>query len=473
MAPGIGEKGGPMRVFVLVEKGAVQGVFMSWDEAETFADEHRLSLDHLFEYVTRHDNPDHLHLLAAEWDGGWEFHGEWKRETPRWKQQPTRVRLDHYHIRSKVFRILRQKEFDWSTGLLLKIDPMAPDMILEQVGSQKPVTPAQQWRPKLGALKTSAPEPEPQKEEQESGEPEVVHEKKEPAIGKLPLISDPEPAMEDLPVPLKAVSDPETPRIKPALERAPVQKPRLSEDTKKPIEPESPVQNGPLALDDKPKISFPKRKPLKLKGRETPEPIPAFAPTVPLPEPTSSKSSVELAQLLAEKDKEPNEAITGKPKRVWPMRLYVAIAAVLIGWGGGISWIFRAQPTAEEIVSSVIALNPASVITIEPGQVFFQLPIDPIHQQRWVRSLAMNPIPVDTHIYIPHHHTLETWTQASAFVRPPYAPIEVREWWDLRLRDVTYGFTMDWEDGSTLILDLESDMLIGWMNAKHLPEVLN
>ena len=105
MAPAIGEKGGPMRVFVLVDKGAPQGVFTTWDAAEAYADLHRLSLDHLHEFVTRHDHPEHLHLLAAIWDEDWEFYGEWKRETPRWKRPPQKVRLDHYHLKRDKFRI--------------------------------------------------------------------------------------------------------------------------------------------------------------------------------------------------------------------------------------------------------------------------------------------------------------------------------------------------------------------------------
>ena len=51
--------------------------------------------------------------------------------------------------------------------------------------------------------------------------------------------------------------------------------------------------------------------------------------------------------------------------------------------------------------------------------------------------------------------------------------VEVEEWWNLRLRKVKFGFFLDWEDGSSLILDLESDTLNGWMRVERVPDVLN
>jgi hypothetical protein len=101
------------------------------------------------------------------------------------------------------------------------------------------------------------------------------------------------------------------------------------------------------------------------------------------------------------------------------------------------------------------------------------LEVDPIDQQRWVKSLQLDPISEADPFFIPTYHTLDTWQKGQGFVRPPYADIEVREWWKLRLRTVRYGFYHQWDDGSILLLDLESDLLIGWSYAARLPDLLN
>lgn len=163
-----------------------------------------------------------------------------------------------------------------------------------------------------------------------------------------------------------------------------------------------------------------------------------------------------------------------KRRRIWPIRLITPILAILLCWTGGIYyWVLRPEPTASEIVGKVTSLAVARVIIIEPEMVFFQLQVEPIHQQRWIMSLNLDPIPRGELWTIPTFHSLRTWAKPEGFIRPPYAVVEVNEWWDLRLRKVKFGFTHTWEDGSTLILDLESDTMIGWMHANRLTELLN
>jgi hypothetical protein len=149
------------------------------------------------------------------------------------------------------------------------------------------------------------------------------------------------------------------------------------------------------------------------------------------------------------------------------------VVAVVLCWAGGIYWVFKPQESAQSIVSGVTTLSRARVLIIEPGQVFFQLPVDPIHQQRWVQSLGLDPIPYGRTYSVPSYHAIDAWAKPEGFVRPPYAAVEVREWWDLRIREVSYGFLHEWDDGSFIVLDLGTGMLIGWARAKRLPELLN
>jgi hypothetical protein len=256
------------------------------------------------------------------------------------------------------------------------------------------------------------------------------------------------------------------------------------EETPPPVAPASPDTSSAAsppasgAEAQKPRISFQKKKPLRLKSQKVgPKPIPDFKPAPPPPSAINTeRSSVELAQaqLAAQQNAaEQSGAPSGKPRRIWPLRVLVPIFAVFICWGGGIFWVFKPEPTAQNILTQVTTLARARVMVIEPGQIFFQLEVDPINQQRWVQSLGLIPVSETEPILIPTYHTLDTWQKSSGFVRPPYANIEVREWWKLRLRTIRYGFFHEWEDGSILILDLESDLLIGWSRAQRLPELLN
>lgn len=462
MAAQIGGDASRKRAFVLVDKDQARGVFSSWDAAEAHADEHGLSLDRLLEFETDSDHPNHLHLMAAQWDGEWKFVGEWSKFAPYWAVPPSRIRLDHYHARGNVFVLFRQHEFPWRPGILQKINPMAPDQSMrfaEVALPDKPTPPPAEWKPKLSPLKplgnTPTPTPASTSDTTASPGPQPA-----PSIPAAPAVSAKKP-----PAPL--IPEPEPP-----IEELPVREP--------PAEPGSPIKQAgqpPAPGTPKPRITFQKKQPLRLKSQQPgPKPIPDFKPA-PLPPATSPEpthSSVELAQEeMAAQQESASDSATGKPRRIWPLRVLVPIFAVFLCWGGGIFWVVKPEPTAQNILSQVTTLSRARVLVIEPDQIFFQLEVDPINQQRWVQSLQLMPISETDPILVPTYHTLDTWQRGNGFVRPPYADIEVREWWDLRLRIVQHGFFHEWEDGSMLILDLESDLLIGWSRALRLPELLN
>lgn len=461
-AMNLNNRAGRRRVFVLVDKGKAQGVFNSWEAAEAYADENRFSLENLMEYETRPDHPDHLHLMAAKWDDSWEFVGEWTRKKPSWNKPPQQIRLDHYHARGPEFRLLRQNEFHWKEGLLEKVNPMAPDSAMVPEESTKAATPPPQWKPKLAPLKPVAKPSPPPPEPPQGPEPSKTPEEPEPSeTGSAPA---PIPPVEKIKPRLST-----TPPLIDPLEESESGEPQAPE---KPAPAKSEKKEVP-PLSEKSKIAFQKRNRLRLKSDKlSPKPIPVFDTRNTHGEAsTPGKSTVELAHMEQVKTPTPEEAV--EPRKVIPLRLILPIAAIIVCWGLGIFYVFRPEPTAQKMLPEITTLARADVLIIEPGQVFFQLPVDPVNQHRWVQTLELNPVSAEETLAIPTMHTLRTWEKPEGFIRPPYAAVEVREWWDLRLRPITYGFYHQWEDGSILILDLESDLLIGWAHIKRLPDLLN
>jgi hypothetical protein len=453
------------RVFVLVDNDSAKGVFFTWEAAETFADENRYSLDQLMEYETRSDYPDHLQLMAAKWDDDWKFQGEWTQKTPNWSTPPEKVRLDHYHAKGNAFHLLRQREFEWEPGLLERVNPMAPDKALksEKPASLPSVKP--QWKPKISALKPLKHQQGPDKKTDytppsipDQAVPEPVPQA--PEADAPAVTSDAPPQAEKPKISLKKDSDKSELKLTPSA--VPIRDEQQADDPN---------------LGKSPKISFQKRKPLKLKTKGVPTPIPAFkAAPLPTVEDVSSKSSVELAQSdpNAMAPKKPVQAeFVGKPRRVWSLKLIFSVAVMVFCWIGGVFWVLRPEPTAAAIVTETTSLSSARVIVMEPKTIFFQMEVDPAHQERWIQSLEMNPIDTENPVSIPTYHALDTWERPSGFIRPPYSDVEVTEWWNLRLQEIRYGFTRTWEDGTILILDFESDTLIGWGRAKAFPEVMN
>ncbi|MEX0325664.1 MAG: hypothetical protein AB3N33_06210 [Puniceicoccaceae bacterium] len=489
---------GRQRVFVLVDKGTAQGVFTSWEAAETYADEHKFSLDRLMEYVTRSDHPDHLHLMAAQWEGDWQFQGEWTKQAPKWQKPPRKVRLDHYHAKGGGFQLLRQKEFTWESGLLWKVNPMAPEEALKtDLSSTTGVSKtSSEQKPSLAPLKSIEPgsktaDQPAEKEASDSESQEAIRkppagpagptlspagigaEDRPPPPGQKPsksLVTEPEPPIDEQPsAPASGKDSPQAPKKQKLTTVEPGQKP------KKPAKDEAkaPKKGEP----SKSRITFQKKSPLRLKSKGAPEPIPSFKPAVAVPDIAGGgQSSVEMAQQQQEarrKEAEEKEKAEMKVRRVWSIRLILTMVFIITCWSAGVLYVFRPEPTAANILMEVSSLNSARKKIMEPEMVFFQLPVDPVHQDRWIQSLQLQPLREGQVISIPTYHAFDTWEKPSGFIRPPYSETEIDEWWDLRLREIRYGFVHRWEDGTILILDLESDSMIGWAKAKNLPEILN
>lgn len=426
------------RVFVLVADSNVQGVFTTWDAAEAYAEKHSLPLDKLMEYETSRSDPDHLHLLTVQWESTWAFHGQWPRKTPNWPYPPKKVRIDHYHLRDNRFYLFRQKEFEWQSDLFLKVNPMAPDRALE---------------PKSPTVRA------------DSGLKPV-----QPTKGLKPLQG-----------PAGGNQNKDTAKSEPAASNEDIQKEEAS-SKKEPVKLAQPTPPGTIKTDNKPEVTdrppdqipFRKKPALRLKTGKSPQPIPTFQST-PTTDDAKSVSSVEMAYkdpAAAPKKKVTHEP-AGKTKRVWSIKLILPLVALVACWAGGLWWALRPEPTAAMKIAEVVTLSNASKIVLEPDTVFFQLPVDPIHQERWIQSLGMQPINEQIGVRIPTHHALSIWEQADKYIRPPYALVEVDEWMDIKLRDVRFGFKYEWEDGCIIILDLESDQMIGWTRIKDLSNLMN
>lgn len=155
------------------------------------------------------------------------------------------------------------------------------------------------------------------------------------------------------------------------------------------------------------------------------------------------------------------------------LRRALPLLGMLLCWGLG-SWLaWRPEPGAGSQLARLQSLASARMVVIEPDWVYFSLPVEPIHQDRWVRSLNLKPIPFNDAIPVPNLHALETWEKRAQFVRPPYAIAEVEAWWALRRRKVTYGFFRDLGDGALLVMDLEANALVGWASPQQLRGIFN
>jgi hypothetical protein len=159
------------------------------------------------------------------------------------------------------------------------------------------------------------------------------------------------------------------------------------------------------------------------------------------------------------------EERNGPKHRVWPMRLLIVWLAIILCWGAGIAYTLIPKKTAQELVSSILPLRRADKLSIEPDQLLFHLPVDPIHQRRYVQTLLLDPIPSNQTFSMPTIPRLSAWEQPEVFIRPPFSREESEAWLAEELQVVQHGFYHRWEDGSILLLDLESNALMGWGRA--------
>jgi hypothetical protein len=358
------------RLFVLVHGEIVRGVFLSFEAAESFADENGLSLDRLLEFTTRSTHPDHLHLMSGKFSGeeDWRFLGEWSQANLPADTDPEAVRLEHFLIRNNHVEHFRSCEFSWEPGLLREVQPMAEN-----------------------------PKPASRKRKSMS-EPTPIHRRK--------------------------------------LQEEDASKPA-------PIPSFQPMGQPPTTRDFSPPQT-------KESGISKTQAEPAWEP----PEETLPEADANVRLSLM------------------PVSLVLALLIFFGGWTWGLSRLLYPAPGPAEVVSSIGALKDAKTLAIDPDMLFFQMPVETVHQNRWVRNLGLDPIPYDQTVVLPQYHGLATWDASSdSTAGEPYAWSQVEAWWEPRRAEIAYGFYREWPDGSQLLLDLEGNRLSGWIRTDHLREL--
>lgn len=358
------------RLFVLVHGEIVRGVFLSFEAAESFADENGLALDRLLEFTTKSAHPDHLHLMSGKLsgEGDWRFLGEWSEAGLPANRVPEVLRLEHFVIRKDRVEHFRSCEFAWEPGLLREVQPMAAN-------------------PK-----------------------------------------------------------PPSPKRKPAPDSTPIHRRKLQQEDASqpaPIPSFQPIGQPPTTRDFSPPQSGETEAP-KPKAKPPPEP-----PEETLPE---ADAHVRLSLM--------------------PLSLVLALLVFFGGWTWGLSRLLNPTPAPTEVVAGIDALKDARTFSIDPDMVFFQMPVEAVHQDRWVRSLQLDPIPYNESVLLPRYQGLTTWdaTSDSTAGEPP-AWNQVEVWWKPRRAEIAYGFYREWPDGSQLLLDLEGNRLSGWIRTDHLRDL--
>ena len=414
--------------WVVVDDGKVTSVHLEPSSAEQAAG----SNGKIYEYKTHPSNPDSLFLISVEESAIWRMAGEWPSEDPKWSSAPTRVRLEHYLMDGDGMRLERQQVFQWRTGLCSRVNPSAPtDELAALANATAP--PAAQWRPRLAPIRT----------------PDSVAEQ--------------EPDRQEDPV-------------------APTKTPLKDVDP----EPHGPAQaSGETPPTPSPRARLNLSKASGLLRKNAPAPIPSFAH-----DPAAAVLNPDLQGGLPAReepfDEEPQEAFvplhlqeepSKKIKRTRPgsLKTWLAAIALLAGWTIGIFLAMQKDPSQLDALGSLLSLELAEIETIEPDRVYFRLPVEPSQQQRWARSLKMTPIDPERPFRMPTLHVLRSWEKPNTFIRPPYSPAEVEDWWSspLHRQIISQGFFLEWEDDSLLVLDFASDQLIGWAHVHQLNAVMN
>jgi hypothetical protein len=354
------------RLFVLVQRATIRGVFLSYEAAERFAGENGLSLESIHKFTTQSAHPDHLHLMSGKFsvDEDWRFFGEWSEAGLPPDRDPEALRLEHFVIQEDRVEHFRSCEFAWEPGLLREVQPMA----------ENPMPP----KPKPDAT--------------------PIHRK------KMQRVDDAGPT---------------------------------------PIPSFQPSAQSPTTRD----FSTP----------QTRETEPSKPKAKPVPEPT--------LETLPEADAQVRLPLM-------PVSLVLALLVFFGGWAWGLSRLLSPTPAPAALVESIGALKDAKTLAIDPDMLFFQMPVEAVHQERWVRNLRLEAIPYDQTVVLPRYEGLATWASTSdSTAGEPYAWEQVEAWWEPRRAELAYGFYREWPDGSQLLLDLEGNRLSGWIRADHLREL--
>lgn len=150
---------------------------------------------------------------------------------------------------------------------------------------------------------------------------------------------------------------------------------------------------------------------------------------------------------------------------------FKSLLAISLCWITGLTYAFFAQDNQNRARQDIPSLYNARAIQAEQ-QTFFEMPVDPSNQRRWIETLGLTLIKRNSPMRIPRFAIFSHWQTKMAFHRPPFGISEIENWWLKQSRLVSKGYVRQFESGGFIVLDMETDALIGWANTSEMSALL-
>jgi hypothetical protein len=249
--------------------------------------------------------------------------------------------------------------------------------------------------------------------------------------------------------------------------------------------PSAPKKKGSKLTLREPKSNS---KPLRLKQKKAPEPIPEFksAPVGPagptmtsLPESKSSpRRSVDLDtaadELSDTLEKQP--VVTSKHRTVAPIPVWLTFIALAAAWTYGLLQLSeKTLPLEKQVNLSAELFTDAEVQVFEPSVVVFQKPVEASDPSSWVKAFDLEAIGRRAMILRLDLEHLQGWSTIDEGTGELYTAPEsldtVAQWWEAGQVEVQQGYFRRWDDGSLLLLDIEGNRLYGWLKLEAVLEL--
>jgi hypothetical protein len=234
----------------------------------------------------------------------------------------------------------------------------------------------------------------------------------------------------------------------PGIESRAEQQPGPEPEPGRPPEPESP------AVTDKP----------------LPPPPPRPTPAPSSHRPVSAPVSAEETRLYEELDDAfaDDEEASQSPV---PLRLLVAILALIAGWAYGIYGLYKPEPSLSERIAVMDLPDGLTVFPIEPDRVFVSLGVPQAEFPKWIRQLDLDAIPMGQSHVLPRLQTLNSWPVQSPADRVPRNPEGVAQWSETAFDRISTGYVRRTDNGEIWILHQNANRLLGWIDEADLKTV--
>lgn len=144
-----------------------------------------------------------------------------------------------------------------------------------------------------------------------------------------------------------------------------------------------------------------------------------------------------------------------------------SLLAISLCWITGLTYAVFAQDNPNRARQNIPSLYNARAIEAAQ-QTFFEMPVDPSNQRRWIETLGLDLVRKSSPPRIPNFSILSEWKTVKPFQRPPFGISEVENWWNKQSRLVSKGYIRQFESGGFIVLDMETDTLTGWANTSEI-----